>query len=65
MKNQEIFIIVVILLLVILYAVKMYEPYLNNGIPTNDDISQKITTIMDYDGARESTVPTYPNNLVY
>ena len=64
MENREIFLIVIIVILVILYTGKIFETYVNSGIPTNDDVTPKITVAMDYNGAILSDMPYYPNNLI-
>jgi len=58
--NRNIFLIVLIVILVLFYVNKMYEPYDTNSY----DITQNITTNMDLNGATLSKYPYYTNNLV-
>jgi len=64
MENNQVFVIILLVLLVILYLTKLLETFVNAGIPTNDDITPKITVGMDYNDSQVSTFPYAPNNLV-
>jgi len=63
MQSIDIFLIVLIIVFVLIYVSRMYETYVNMGIPTNDNITAKITTDMNYNHAKISTLPYYVNNL--
>ena len=63
MDNITIFLIILIIVLIIIYFNKRSETWVNSGIPTDNDITSKITVDMDYKGAMLSAVPYYNNNL--
>lgn len=54
------FIIALIAVLVILYVIKIHEPY----VSCSYDITPSITTNMDWKGATLSKYPYYTNNLI-
>jgi hypothetical protein len=58
--DRNIFIIVSIVVLVILYLNKMFETYVSGSF----DITSSITTNMDWKGATLSKYPYYTNNLI-
>ena len=58
--DRNIFIIVLIVVLVILYVNKMYETYVSGSY----DITAPITVNSDIKGAMSSRYPYYTNNLV-
>lgn len=58
--DRNIFLIVLIVVLVILYANQMYETYVSGSY----DITAPITVDMDWKGAMLSRMPYYTNNLV-
>lgn len=58
--ERNIFLIVLIVVLVILYVNKMYETYVSGSY----DITAPITVDMDWKGAMLSKYPYYTNNLV-
>lgn len=58
--DRNIFIIVLIVVLVLLYINKMYETYVSGSY----DITAPITVDMDWKGAMLSRYPYYTNNLV-
>ena len=58
--DRNIFLIVLIVILVILYVNKMYETYVSGSY----DITSPITVNMDWKGASLSKYPYYTNNLV-
>ena len=59
--DRNIFLIVLIVILVLIYVNKMYyEPYVSGSY----DITPSITTNMDWNGATLSKYPYYTNNLV-
>jgi len=58
--DRNIFIIVLIFVLVLLYINKMYETYVSGSY----DITAPITVDMDWKGAMLSRYPYYTNNLV-
>ncbi len=58
--DRNIFLIVLIVILVIFYANKMFETYVSGSY----DITPSITTDMDWNGATLSKYPYYTNNLV-
>ena len=57
---RNIFLIVLIVVLVILYAYKMHENYVSGSY----DITSPITVNMDWKGATLSKMPYYTNNLI-
>ncbi len=59
MKNIQIFIIVIIIVLVLFYTHRMFE----NFVPGSYDITPLITVNMDWNGATLSKIPYYTNNL--
>lgn len=58
--DRNIFLIVMIVVLVILYVNKMYEAFVSSSY----DITAPITVDMDWKGAMLSKYPYYTNNLV-
>ena len=58
--DRNIFIILLIIALVILYVNNMFETYVSGSY----DITQSITTNMDWNGATLSKYPYYSNNLI-
>lgn len=58
--NRNIFLIVLIVVLVLLYVNKMHETYVSGSY----DITPSITVDMDWKGATLSKYPYYTNNLV-
>lgn len=58
--ERNIFLIVLIVVLVILYVNKMYETFVSSSY----DITAPITVDMDWKGAMLSKYPYYTNNLV-
>jgi hypothetical protein len=60
MKNTDIFVIILVIILVLLYLNKIYESFTSNSY----DITSNITTNMDWKGATLSKYPYYTNNLV-
>jgi hypothetical protein len=59
MENKQIFIVILIIVLVLFYAYKMYERF----VPGSYDITPSITANMDWKGATLSKIPYYTNNL--
>lgn len=64
MQNKEIFVIILLILLIILCLFKFLESFVNCGIPSNDDITPKITVDSTYNDSTISTFSYFPNNLV-
>jgi hypothetical protein len=60
MKNTDIFVIILVIILVLLYLNKIYESFTSSSY----DITSNITTNMDWKGATLSKYPYYTNNLV-
>lgn len=58
--DKKVFFMVLIVILVIFYAVNMFETYTSGSY----DISPSITTNMDWNGAILSKYPYYTNNLI-
>jgi hypothetical protein len=58
-ENTQVFVIVLIVILVLLYLNKMYETYGSGSY----DIPLGLTTDMDWKGSQISSISTYPNNL--
>lgn len=58
--DRNIFLIVLIVVLVILYVNNMYESFVSGSY----DITSQITVDMDWKGATLSKYPYYTNNLV-
>ena len=59
-KNIDVFIVVLIVILVVLYANNMYETYVSGSY----DITPSITTNMDWKGSTLSKLPYFTNNLI-
>jgi hypothetical protein len=59
MQNQDIFIIVLIVILVLFYLAKMCETYVSGSF----DITRDITVAQDWKGATLSAIPYFTNNL--
>lgn len=63
MDNRIIFVFVIIIVLILILFYRRSETWINSGIPTDNDITPKITVGMDYKGAMLSGIPYYTNNL--
>lgn len=59
------FIAILLISLIILWLCPCKNPehYVNSGLPTNDDITSKITVGMNYNDSVVSSIPNYPNDL--
>lgn len=59
MKNQDIFLIIIISTIVFLYLTNIMESFSSSSF----NITSAITTDMDWKGAQLSKLAVYPNNL--
>jgi hypothetical protein len=64
MNRKELFIMTLLIMLALIGLTNVMETYINSGLPSNDDITSKITTAMNYDNSVVSTIQNYPNNLL-
>lgn len=64
METKQLFILILLIIIVVIYLTRIFETFVNGGIPTNDDITAIITTDMNYDNSVVSKMPIYPNNLL-
>ncbi len=60
MERQDVFLIIIIIVIAFLYMTRMYETYVSGSF----DITPAITVGMDWKGSQASGYPYYPNNLI-
>lgn len=60
MERQDVFLIIIIVVITFLYITRMYETYVSGSF----DITPVITVGMDWKGSQVSGYPNYPNNLI-
>lgn len=60
MERQDVFLIIIIVVISFLYITRMYETYVSGSF----DITPAITVGMDWKGSQVSAYPNYPNNLI-
>lgn len=60
MERQDVFLIIIIVVIAFLYMTRMYETYVSGSY----DITPAITIGMDWKGSQVSGYPYYPNNLI-